>query len=63
MSKLRLEANRRVSMRKLKDFAFEKMPKSSPLRDLLLAEDDELDAEAFFAKTDVWLKLLKREFS
>jgi len=59
----RLETKRMILMRKLKDFAFEKLPKGSALRDVLLAEDDELDAEAYLAKTDVWLKLLKREFS
>jgi len=50
-------------MRKLKHFAFERLPESSPLRDILFEEGDELDAEDFLAKTDVWLKLLKREFS
>ena len=59
----KLETKRMILMRKLKDFAFEKLPKGSALRDILLAEDDELDDEVFLAKTDVWLKLLKREFS
>ena len=54
---------RRVLLRRLKDFALEKLPAGSALRDVLLAEDDELDAEAFVTKTDVWLKLLKRESS
>lgn len=63
MSRLRLETKRRILMRELKDFAFEKLPRGSALRDVLLAEDDELDADVFLAKTDVWLKLLNREFS
>jgi len=32
-------------------------------QDLLLTEDDELDVKDFLAKTDLWLKLLKRESS
>lgn len=33
----RLETKRLIRMRKLKDFAFEKLPKGSALRDVLLA--------------------------
>jgi len=34
--------------------------KWSPLRDLLLTEKDELPAEEFLIKLDVWFKLLKK---
>jgi len=59
----RLESKRKVHIRRLKDFALEKLPTGSALRDVLLADDDEQDSEAFLAKVDVWLKLLKRGFS
>ncbi len=57
-----LETKRRISIRRLKDFALEKLPSNSALRDVLLAEDDELEAVDLSVKIDVWLKLLKREF-
>jgi hypothetical protein len=49
-----------INIRSLKQFAFEMLPKESPLRDLLLTEKDELPAEEFLIKLDVWFKLLKK---
>jgi len=63
LSRIGLLTKRRILTRQLKDFALEKLPKGSALRDVLLAEDDELDAEVLLAKADVWLKLFKQEFS
>lgn len=52
-----------LNIRKLKLFAFEKLPKQSLLREIILSEPDELDAHEFIVKVDVWLKLLKREYA
>jgi hypothetical protein len=49
-----------VNIRKLKEFSFEKLPKYHPLRDVLLMEKDELTAEEFLIKMDVWFKLLRK---
>ena len=51
---------RRVSIVGLKQFAVTRLPKGSALRELLLSERDELAAEEFLAKMDVWLKLLRQ---
>ena len=50
-----------INIRSLKNFAFEKLPKSSILRELLLDEKEELWMEEFLAKLDLWLKLLRME--
>ena len=58
-----MTSNRSIcNIRVLKNYAVD-LPKDSRLRDLILAEDDELDAEEFLAKMDLWLKLLRMEFS
>jgi hypothetical protein len=49
-----------INIRKLKEFAFEKLPKDHPLRDVLLMEKDELTTEEFLIKFGVWSKLLKK---
>jgi hypothetical protein len=49
-----------INIRSLKQFAFEMLPKESPLRDLLLTEKDEMPAEEFIIKLEIWLKLLKK---
>ena len=51
---------RRVDIRPLKVFAFEKFPKDCAIRDVLLAEHDFLNAEEFAVKMEIWLKLLRR---
>jgi hypothetical protein len=52
---------RKIDIRRLKRFALEHLPRDSPLRDVLLAEEDELSVQDFLAKMDLWLKLLRRE--
>ena len=47
----------KISTRKLKDFAFSRLPKQWPLREILLAEEDELETSIFLARLPVWLKL------
>ena len=51
---------KRVDIKPLKFFAFEKFPKDCALRDVLLAEQDFLNAEEFAVKMEIWLKLLRR---
>ncbi|MBS7656282.1 hypothetical protein KEJ50_07315 [Candidatus Bathyarchaeota archaeon] len=57
-----LKSSKRLSIKQLKDFAL-KLPKGSVLRGVLLLEKDELEVNEFLIKMDVWLKLLKMEFS
>ena len=57
-----LVLRRKVNIRGLKAFVL-KLPKNSRLRDLILAEDDEIDVQEFLSKMDLWLKLLRMEFS
>ena len=49
-----------VDIRSLKHFAFEMLPKEAPLRDLLLTEKDEMLAEEFLIKMEIWFKLLRK---
>jgi hypothetical protein len=56
-------AARKVTIRALKEFASERLPKGSALRDLLLTEKDELTAEEFLSKMDVWIRVFNWEFS
>lgn len=51
-------SGRRVDIRRLKSFAFQRLPRNCPLRDILLAERDELEVSSFLAKMELWLKLL-----
>ncbi|MEM3476222.1 MAG: hypothetical protein QXF83_05825 [Candidatus Bathyarchaeia archaeon] len=57
------KSSKRLSIRGLKDFALNNLPKGSVLREVLLMEKDELEVNEFLIKMDVWLKLLKMEFS
>jgi len=52
-------AKDKVNIRRLKNFAFENLTKDWVLREILLAEPDELDGSEFCVKLDVWLKLLR----
>jgi hypothetical protein len=49
-----------INIRSLKQFAFEMFPKEPPLRDLLLTEKDEMPAEEFIIKLEIWLKLIRK---
>jgi len=44
-------------MKKVKEFAYRKLPKNSPLREILLSEEDKLEVSIFLARLPVWLKL------
>lgn len=49
-----------VDIKALKAFALEKFPRDCALRDVLLAERDNLEVKEFLAKMDIWVKLLRR---
>jgi hypothetical protein len=46
-----------VDIGKLKEFAFNNIPKDNPLREIILSERDLLDSTEFLVKIDVWLRL------
>lgn len=46
-----------VDIRSLKPFA-RKLPRDSSLRNVLVAEKDQMDATEFLHKLEIWLKLL-----
>jgi hypothetical protein len=48
-----------VNLRSLKRFAVEYLPAGSPLREVLVTEEDEISAIDFLAKARVWLTLLR----
>lgn len=52
----------KISIRKLKDFAYRELPKNWPLREILLLENEEIDVSTFLARLPLWLRLstLKR---
>jgi hypothetical protein len=51
----------KVSTKGLRRFVLEKLPKKSVLREVVLSEKEELTAEEFIAKMEVWLVLLNHE--
>lgn len=48
-----------VDIRKLKEFASNKIPKDNPLREIIMSEQDLLGSTEFLVKVDVWLRLLR----
>jgi hypothetical protein len=55
------QVSRRVNLRELKEFVLTNLPKKSLLRDLILSEKEDVTANEFVVKLDMWLKLLRRE--
>ncbi len=55
------QVSRRVNLRELKEFVLINLPKKSLLRDLILSEKEDVTANEFVVKIDMWLKLLRRE--
>jgi hypothetical protein len=49
---------RTINIRPLKTFALQ-LPKDQALRDILLAENEELDLFTFLARLPIWLQLSK----
>jgi|TARA_B100000315_G_scaffold237350_1_gene254041 hypothetical protein len=56
-----IQVSRRVNLRELKEFVLTNLPKKSLLRDLILSEKEDVTANEFVVKLDMWLKLLRRE--
>jgi len=52
---------KRVNISKLKNFAISKLPFGSPLREVLVSEDRELDVNTFLARLPLYLKLNRLE--
>jgi len=46
-----------VNMRSLKSFALAEIPKGHPLREVLLAEKDEISVSLFLARLPIWMQL------
>jgi len=53
--------NATINIMSLKQFAYEKLSKSSHLRNVLISEKEKLTVSEFLAKMDVWLKVLHSE--
>lgn len=51
----------RISTAGLRRLAMERLPASSALRDVLLAESENLTVEEFLAKLDIWLLLFRKD--
>ena len=54
-----LSAATTVSLKALKQFALEKLPDDWPLKNVLLADDDEIPARELPSRAKVWLVLLR----
>jgi hypothetical protein len=52
----------KVNIKSLQVFALNLL-RNSRLRDLILAENDEIDVQEFLMKMNLWLKLFRMEFS
>lgn len=53
--------NRMINTSSLRRFASQRLPSSSVLREVLMAERERLTVREFLAKMDVWLLLFKKE--
>jgi len=54
------QPRKRIDLRALKAFVFSNYQKDSALYDVIVTEEDFLDASELSAKIDVWLKLSRR---
>lgn len=46
-----------ITIRKFKDFVIDTLPEESPLRKVLVEEDNEMSQEEFLAKFPLWWEL------
>jgi hypothetical protein len=51
----------KLNLKPLKNFAIEKLPKKSTLREILLLEPDTLSTSDFLTKLDIWTTLFNME--
>jgi hypothetical protein len=47
----------KLNLRPLKEFAYQNLSPDMPLRSIILAEDNEIDAATFLARLKIWLQL------
>lgn len=52
---------KKVSLRSLKALASRELPIGCPLREVIFADADEIDPNAFLPKLDIWITLLNME--
>jgi hypothetical protein len=50
----------RISIKSLKKFVYEHLPTNSTIRDLILAEPDQMSTQEFLIKMEIWLRLIPR---
>jgi hypothetical protein len=50
---------KKICVKPLKNFAFEKLPAASPLLSILLLEEDELPVLKFLDRLPIWLQLIR----
>lgn len=55
------EVRSSVDIKRLKRFALRELPVNSPLRQLILSENEKMEASEFIHKMDVWLRLVEFE--
>lgn len=51
---------RTVSIKILKEYARDRLPRDSPLREVLLAEEDHISVNEFLGKIKTWLVLVRQ---
>lgn len=51
----------KLNLKPLKNFAIEKLPQNSTLREILLLEPDKLSTSDFITKFDIWTALFNLE--
>lgn len=52
-----------VNIQRLKEFALTYLPSDSTLRELILLEKDEMSGEEFIIKSEMYLKILRRDLN
>jgi hypothetical protein len=51
----------KLNLRSLKEFACQNFPSDMPLRSVILAEDDEIEAATFLSRLKIWLQLVSMQ--
>ncbi len=57
----KVDINVKLDFTSVKKFAFEQLPSESPLREVLLAENDKIDITTFLARIPIFLHLSNLE--
>ena len=51
-----------INITSLKSLVRSELPHGAPLREVVLAERDELTEDEYLLKTEIWLKLLRSDY-